>query len=478
MEQLEYWIWLLKFCTKVLPEMKRQSEETFKEKNVIMPDSKLRLRKDVKAQALSPDTRRPSKLRLRRQNENAPISVSDTGDTGRNEETETSEPDTSTHSKRNHGQNEKEHSSKPATLTPSKGNSGHNKKAQALKPDTSTPLNKSCRQYEKIKIFTPGTYRLGRALWASCPDSRREDYITFILSFCSLTEMLEACCSSSDIHSDGYSRRLYSILSSAVDLSTPMNSEQWQYLCNTGLRGETAVSLAKLCNQCRSGMSMLPSYWEAAPRIKKYLQLYIDFQTYKNYPNQMREEYLSTWSGYYTKKYDGICWWEFCAASDSLLGIIAMCYAAADAHISTEEISLIDEACFPWLCGLESLLRSYIANRMPHKNDTFDYTLYYDNLKVFEERLVYVASKAEASFSKLKDKNYFSFILKAMTGLYLSDPQASFGMHHLSTDSFLSEFPSVKPYYSICKLMRQFHFIKADDSDTQSPSKYQGTYPC
>lgn len=366
----------------------------------------------------------------------------------------------------------------PEMKRQSKWNSGQNEKSQAPISDTSTSSKASFLQNVKSQTFPLDTFTLSRALWALKPDTSMADHITFILSFCALTKMLGTCCSGSDIHSDGYSRRLYSILSSAVDLSRPVNLEQWQYLSNTGLKGETAVALAKLCNQCRTGMSMLPSYWEASPRIKKYLQLYIDFQTYKKYPNQIREESLSTWSGYYTKKYDGIYWWEFCAASDSLLGIIAMYYAAADAHMSAEEIGHIDEACFPWLCCLESLLRSYVANRMLHKYDTFDYTHYYDNLKTFEKRLVYMASKAEASFSKLKDKSYFSFILKAMTGFYLSDPEAAFGMHHLSTGSFLSEFPLEKPYYSICKLMRQFRILKFGDADVKSPSRYQNIYPC
>jgi tetraprenyl-beta-curcumene synthase len=419
MEQLENCIWLLKFFTKVLPEVKKQSEDIYKE-DILIPSSKLSRIKDEKARNLDSDTHTPSKLRIKIKNERPQIS----------------ESDTSASSKVNFLQNERSQS------------------------------------------FLPDTWTLSRALWALRPDTGMEDRITFILSFCSLTKMLEACCSGSDIHSDGYSRRLYSILSSAVDLSKPVDLEQWQYLSSTGFKGETAVLLAKLCNQCREGLSMLPSYWEISPKIKKYMQLYIDLQTYKNYPKQIRNEFLSTWSDYYIKKYDGIYWWEFCAASDSLLGIIAMYYLASDTQISAEEIRLIDEACFPWLCCLESLLRSYNANRILLGNDVFDYTYYYDNLKAIEERLEYMASKAEASICRLKDKNYFSFIFKAMTGLYLSDPEADFGMHHLSTDRFLSKFSSVKPYYNICRLMRQFRIIQFEDADDLSPAKYQSAYPC
>ncbi len=300
------------------------------------------------------------------------------------------------------------------------------------------------------------TKLLGTGFFALYPGTDLKNTISFILSLYKLSDTIAAYIAHAGFTEEPEVRRLYSCLSSAVDpsrstscafvnfskaASYSQKSEQPHFLC--------------MSEQCRLQLAVLPSFSLVAPKLKKYMQFHVDLHSYMYYPEETRNEFLQTWSDYYLKRYQGISVMEFCAASDSLLGIIAMYVSASNPKQTSLEIQLLDEACFPWLCGLESLLDSYITLRLSDHSNQLNFCSSYKNLKACEERLIYFATKAEEACMKLKESSFYISLIRIILGMYLSDPEANFGMFRIASHNILENGPRRSIHCcNGCKLLR------------------------
>jgi tetraprenyl-beta-curcumene synthase len=279
--------------------------------------------------------------------------------------------------------------------------------------------------------------------------------LSFIMSLYELADTLTTYIADAGITEEPEVRRVYGCLSSAVDPSRNISCAFANSTKTPAIKKKDQDHLLCMSDQCRLQLAVLPSFSLVAPKLKKYIQLHIDLHAYSYYPEETRMEYLQTWSEYYLKRYQEISFMEFCAASDSLLGVISMYAAAANPGMSSMELKLLDEACFPWLCGLESLLHAYISARLAGNSSTFNFCSPYKNLKECEQRLSYFIIKAEEACLKLKDHSFYTSLIRMILGLYLSDPEAGFGMFRLTSLSLLKKAPRQSMfYYNGCKLLR------------------------
>lgn len=308
---------------------------------------------------------------------------------------------------------------------------------------------------ESEKRQQPDNSLLASCLLALYPGADMKSTLSFILSLYTLSDTLRAYRSAADIANEAEVHSLYSCMSGAAD---PSRSKGCVLASRMGAvppkKEESALPC--LSDQCRVQLAILPAFHLAAPKLKKYMQLYVDMQSCRYNAEAGRAGYpLEAWSGYYLKRYPGISCWEFCAACDSLLGIGAMYAAATDPKVTPEEIRLLDEACFPWLCGLDSLLHAYLCERITHSTGHLNFTSFYGNLKTCEERLLFFGTKAEKACMKLKENSFFMHLIRNMTGLYLTDPNASFGMYRLASSNILKKSSCHSSLHSnACRLMR------------------------
>lgn len=299
----------------------------------------------------------------------------------------------------------------------------------------------------------PDAAVLCSSFFALYPGADKKSTLLFIILLHSLSKTLEAYRFKKDISCEAEIRRLYGCLSCAVDPSRSAGCPLGNLSkASSDQKKEPVLSLC-LSDQCRLQLAFLPSYPLVAPKLKKYMQFYIDLQSYRHYPARIREEYLKTWSNYYLKRYREISCWEFCAASDSLLGIVAMYASAADPNLTPEDIKLLDEACFPWLCGLDSLLHSYIHARFS-QIENLNFTSFYENLKLCEERILFFTSKAEEACKKLKESSFYMMLINILTGIYLADSEANFGMYKIASLNILKKCSAQAIVYrNACKLL-------------------------
>jgi tetraprenyl-beta-curcumene synthase len=283
-----------------------------------------------------------------------------------------------------------------------------------------------------------------------------EGFISFALSVLTINIMLENHRHNRDVSQEMEVRKLYSCLSCAVDPSRNSSCPLLHSIKNepkSGTSNENSPSdQTCLSDRCRLQLAVLPFYGLVAPKMKKYIQFFIDLQSYRYYPPLASVEMLKVWSSGYLQRYHDIYWWEFCAAADSLSGILTMYAAATGAKLSGDEVALLDEACFPWLCGLESLLRSVLQMRT-QEAEGLNFASFYSNLKECEERILFFAEKASASFMKLRNGAEYCNILKALISLYLTEPEAEFGMLKLAS-SFILKKSSAGKYAAAWRLLR------------------------
>lgn len=293
--------------------------------------------------------------------------------------------------------------------------------------------------------------------FALYPGADIKSTLSFILSVYSLSDTIEAYRSKKGIADDAEIQRLFRCLSSAVDPSRSTGCALADLLKPVSDIKKENASFPCLSDTCRLQLSLLPSFHLIAPKLKKYIQFYVDLQSYRHYPAKIRSDYLETWSDYYLKRYQGISCWEFCAASDSLLGIIAMYTAASNPKLTEKDVRLLDEACFPWLNGLERLLHSYMNARITNNTENLNFTYYYKNLKTCEERISFFASKAEEACLKLKESSFYLSMIKILTGMYLTNPEANFGMHRFASFNILKNIPSsTRLNNTACKLLHLY----------------------
>lgn len=297
------------------------------------------------------------------------------------------------------------------------------------------------------------------------PHTDMNGFLTFMLSLYGIGEVLESHRKRKDVRDEHEIRRLFSCLSSAVDPSRNCNCSMTESARSTSLASdvsddteEKTASLRCNADLCRLQLALLPSFRQAAGMIKKYMQLYIDLQSYRHYPQIISTEALKTWSGHHLKHYGEISCWEFCASSDTFLGIAAMYAAASVPGISADEIKALDELCFPWLCGLVSMLGSAVSARKAIGTDELNFSSFYDTLKECEDRIMYFAARAEEACSNLKYGSLYKYVIKAMIAIFISDPETNFSMLKLTASNIADKF-SLHTYRNAAIVSRFLHLI-------------------
>ena len=299
-------------------------------------------------------------------------------------------------------------------------------------------------------------------LFSMYPGTDARDLVSFVLSLHTIDEALNMYRKKKDIRDEMEIRDLFSCLSAATDLSRNLacglaDADQSHNAAHT-VKLKSQASLMCHAERCRLKLAVLPSYSHVSGKIKKYMQMYTDLQSYRHYPAIISTELLKTWSSNYLRRYQEISCWELCAAADTFLGIAAMYAAASVPDITYEEVHLLDEACFPWFSGYCSMLGSLVDARTSPDTEELNFSSFYKNLKECEERLIFFAENTEAACRKLKDSSLYLLIEKAAAGLYLSDPEVGFGMLRLTVSNIIQK-NSLRTYTNAGRLLRSLRLL-------------------
>lgn len=304
-------------------------------------------------------------------------------------------------------------------------------------------------------IHTKSFHCIGGSIYALYPDADFSNAIQFICALQTISDYLDNLCDKTGTLDEKAFRRLHLSLYDATDTSSFFEDYYKYYPIK-----EDNKYLYSLVSKCKSSLSNLHSYEKALPYIKKYVNYYSNLQTFKHLSLDIREKYLKNWGEKYLKDYPEISLWEFLAATGSTLGIFAMYAASHNPLFKDEDFLSIDWAYFPWICGLHILLDYYIDYMDDLEEKQLNFTFYYKDIKICEERIIFFLEKSLEMCSTLKYPLFHKTVVKGLLAMYLSDKKAFQKYNKKVSKNIIKKGKkSTVFYHKMCKALRDLKLL-------------------
>ena len=214
-------------------------------------------------------------------------------------------------------------------------------------------------------------------------------------------------------------QRLHEALLVALDPSAP----QLDYYAHN-LQQDDGGYLEELVDTCRAALRTLPSYAAVAKSAQRAAARIVTFQSLNVGQPQGDHGALARWAGKETPAGTELQWWETAASAGSSLGVHVLIAAAADPRIQRTDIAAIEDAYFPWIGALHSLLDNIVDRQEDAQTDQHNLIGYYASPAEAAVRMRILAVQAMRSARALPRGQHHAIILAAMAGNYLSSPEA------------------------------------------------------
>ncbi len=183
--------------------------------------------------------------------------------------------------------------------------------------------------------------------------------------------------------------------------------------------------LEQIVDTCRAALATLPSSTSIAAPAQRLATRIVAYQSLNLNEPQGGHHRLEQWALKETPKGTGLRWWETAAAAGSSLGLFGLIAAAARPAFQPAEASAIENAYWPWIGSLHSLLDSLIDE--PEDAAVAQRSLldYYNGPQETAGRLQLLAREALHAASSLPNASEHALILAGMASFYLTAPEAS-----------------------------------------------------
>jgi tetraprenyl-beta-curcumene synthase len=197
------------------------------------------------------------------------------------------------------------------------------------------------------------------------------------------------------------------------------------YYAHYGQRGDSGY-LDALVATCRSAMARLPSHAAILAPVRRAAERIVTYQSLNHGDATRSHDAFTRWASEATTPNTGLRWWETGAAAGSSLGVLALISATADPALTRQQTDALDDAYYPWIGALHTLLDSLVDHQedtsVPGQRSLIDY---YASPTETAARLEMIATQAVHRAALLPNACNHAMILAAMTCFYLSEPQAS-----------------------------------------------------
>jgi tetraprenyl-beta-curcumene synthase len=190
-------------------------------------------------------------------------------------------------------------------------------------------------------------------------------------------------------------------------------------------RREDGGYIQSLIDRCRSAVASLPSFPVVALQIQQAANRIVTYQWLNHQASDSSYREFACWATKQTSPENDLRWWEIGAAAGSSLSVFALISAAAQPALEVAHATALEQAYFPWIGSLHTLLDSLID---AHEDSTTDQHCLIARYRSPEEtagRLQTLALRACEHAAVLPDREYHMMILAAMVSFYLTSPQAN-----------------------------------------------------
>jgi tetraprenyl-beta-curcumene synthase len=205
--------------------------------------------------------------------------------------------------------------------------------------------------------------------------------------------------------------------------------------------------LSEIVEECRATLAVLPCYAAVAASARRAGTRIVEFQSLgAGAPAKARRatdggvavagrpavarpvrgcnDALERWARAQTPEGSGLQWWETAASAGSSLCVYALIAAGAQRRLDAREITQIEQAYFPWIGALHSLLDNLVDVAEDHASGQHNLIGCYASTLQASTRMRLLAERSLRAARQLPG-NGDSLILAAMASFYLSMPEAS-----------------------------------------------------
>jgi tetraprenyl-beta-curcumene synthase len=181
--------------------------------------------------------------------------------------------------------------------------------------------------------------------------------------------------------------------------------------------------VAALVDTCRASLCELPSYAIVAPAARRAAERVVSFQAY----NRCERADIERWGRAQTPPGSDLQWWETAASGGSSLGVHVTIAAAAEPGIGQTEVDALEQAYFPWIGALHSMLDQLIDVEEDARTGQPNLVELYGSAGEAAQRMALLARRALECARDLPPAHRHELIVAAMAAFYLSAPEASVG---------------------------------------------------
>lgn len=192
------------------------------------------------------------------------------------------------------------------------------------------------------------------------------------------------------------------------------------------------VYLAALVEACQEALGQLPSYELVAPAARRAAERVVCFQAFNGGELQAMEHWARILKGSRaasdsTPADNDLRWWEAAASGGSSLGVHAMIAAAAEPGIDQAQVDALEQAYFPWIGALHSMLDHLVDIEEDARTGQNNLIERYDSPAEAAQRMALLAERALGCARDLEPTHRHELIVAAMASFYLSAPEARLG---------------------------------------------------
>lgn len=193
--------------------------------------------------------------------------------------------------------------------------------------------------------------------------------------------------------------------------------------------GEDGGYLVALVDAARSALSALPSMTSVSESMKRAAERIAVYQSFNHGDARGSYEPFERWARDATPSCTGLRPWETAAGAGSTLAVLALIASAANPLLRQSGAREIEDAYFPWIGSLHSLLDSLVDHEEDIALDGRALVGYYSSPADAAARMRRIALEALGRAVALPEGRRHALILAAMTSFYICELEGSASPH-------------------------------------------------
>jgi tetraprenyl-beta-curcumene synthase len=310
------------------------------------------------------------------------------------------------------------------------------KRAQQI-PDQA--LRRSALEAQYIKR---GNVEGSAAFAAFAPRKHRRAVVRAQVSFQSIYDYVDTLAELPNTNPSQNARQLHRALLAALE-TRPAQTIDYYALHS---HHDDGGYLTEIIDTCRTALATLPSLPAVRASAKRVTERIVIYQSLNLTETQGGQKRLAEWARTALPQGYGLHWWETAASAGSSLCLFALIAGAARPHLEASEATAIENAYWPWIGALHSLLDSLVDR---DADTAADQRSLLDNYATPREavcRLRALTREGMRVAKALPHARHHLLILGSMAAHYLTSPEAQALSATEATHNVLQELgPIVSP---------------------------------